>query len=221
MNLESISEKTAELLFEHGLVQDIGDLYSLKKEKLLELPGIKQKKADHILSAILRSKRPALANYIYALGINNVGKKTAKDLAERFGTFERLARASMEELVEIRDIGETVARSILDFFASSAVQRTLQKLLNSGVEPQPFEKTTGVFAGRNIVLTGTLSSMARNEAKEEIEQRGGTVQSAIGKSTDLLIAGEKAGSKLAKAKALGIEILNEEAFLALLGGRKD
>lgn len=216
MNLESISEKTAELLFEHGLVQDIGDLYQITKEQLLELPGIQQKKAEHIFSAIEGSKTPELANFVYALGINNVGKKTAKDLAEAFGSFEAIAAASLEELVGIRDIGEIVAQSILDFFASQQVQKTLQKLWDCGMKPKAYEKKEGIFAGKNVVVTGTLASMTRKEAGEQIEKRGGILQSAVGKNTHLLVAGEKAGSKLAKAQSLGIEILDEEAFLALL-----
>lgn len=216
MNLESISEKTAELLFEHGLVQDIGDLYQITKEQLLELPGIQQKKAEHIFSAIEGSKTPELANFVYALGINNVGKKTAKDLAEAFGSFEAIAAASLEELVGIRDIGEIVAQSILDFFASQQVQKTLQKLWDCGMKPRAYEKREGVFAGKNVVVTGTLASMTRKEAGEQIEKRGGILQAAVGKNTHLLVAGEKAGSKLAKAQSLGIEILDEEAFLALL-----
>lgn len=216
MNLESISEKTAALLFEHGLVQDIGDLYRLRREQLLALPGIKEKKAENMLSAIEGSKRPELASFVFALGINNVGKKTAKDLAEHFGSFDAIAAATGEELVGIRDIGDIVAQSILDFFSSEQVKETLEKLKNCGVAPKSFEKKAGVFAGKNVVVTGTLSSMTRTEAGEKIEQNGGTLQSAVGKNTSLLVAGEKAGSKLAKAQSLGIEILDEESFLALL-----
>ncbi len=216
MNLESISEKTAELLFEHGLVQDIGDLYQITKEQLLELPGIQQKKAENIFSAIQGSKTPELANFVYALGINNVGKKTAKDLAEAFGSFDAIAAAGMEDLVGIRDIGEIVAQSILDFFASQQVQQTLQKLWNCGMKPKAYEKKEGILAGKNVVVTGTLASMTRKEAGEQIEKRGGILQAAVGKNTHLLVAGEKAGSKLAKAQSLGIEILDEEAFLKLL-----
>ena len=216
MNLESISEKTAELLFEHGLVQDIGDLYQITKEQLLALPGIQQKKAENIFSAIEGSKTPELANFVYALGINNVGKKTAKDLAEAFGSFEAIAAAGLEELVGIRDIGEIVAQSILDFFASQQVQKTLHKLWDCGMKPKTYEKKEGIFAGKNVVVTGTLASMTRKEAGEQIEKRGGVLQAAVGKNTHLLVAGEKAGSKLAKAQSLGIEILDEDAFLALL-----
>ena len=118
--------------------------------------------------------------------------------------------------MSIRDIGEIVAQSILDFFASQQVQKTLQKLWDCGMKPKAYEKKEGIFAGKNVVVTGTLASMTRKEAGEQIEKRGGILQSAVGKNTHLLVAGEKAGSKLAKAQSLGIEILDEEAFLALL-----
>ncbi|MBQ9942480.1 MAG: NAD-dependent DNA ligase LigA [Christensenellaceae bacterium] len=217
MDLESISEKTAELLFTHLNISDVGALYDLTPEQLLSLPGFKEKKVKNLTSAIEASKRPQLANFIFALGINNVGKKTAKDLAETFGTLEAVQAATFEELTAIRDVGDTVAQCIVDFFASENVQAILKKLADKGVVPIPFEKRKGVFSGKKVVITGTLSAMTRQQAGEKVEQQGGTLQASVGKSTDLLIAGEKAGSKLEKAAKLGVQTIGEEEFLRLLG----
>ena len=217
MNIEYVSEKTIELLFRERNIADISALYTLDMDMLMGLEGFKEKRAEKTLDSIARSKKPALANFIYALGINNVGKKTARDLAAQYGTFAAVRRATMEERGNMRDIGEIVAQCIVDFFASPEVEHTLEQLFALGVEPQAFEGVAaGAFAGKNIVITGTLSSMKRSAAAEAVERAGGTVQSAVAKSTDMLIAGEKAGSKLKKAKELGIQIVTEEEFLAML-----
>lgn len=216
MNIESLSEKTIELLFNELNVADIASLYELTEEQLLTLPGFKEKRAENILSGIEASKNPELAEFVFALGINNVGKKTAKDLAERYGTFEALRNATMEELVEIRDIGETVAKCIVDFFGSEQVMRTVERLFANGVTPKEFRKAEGIFSGKNVVITGTLANYKRAEAQVAVEAHGGTVQSAVAKTTHILVAGEKAGSKLEKAQKLGITILTEDEFTAML-----
>ncbi len=216
MNIEGFSDKTAALLYEKFDTPDIARLYELTRPMLLALPGFQEKRADNLLAALEKSKTPALPNFIYALGINTVGQKTAHDLAKTFGTFRGLMAADREALLCIRDVGEVVARSLLDFFASEQVEKTLRRLWDAGVAPQPYAEARGVFAGQNIVVTGTLSSMTRTEAGQYIEQNGGRLQSDVGKNTHLLVAGEKAGSKLAKAKALGIRVLDEEEFLSLL-----
>ena len=216
MDVDCLSEKTAELLFRELGIADISDLYTLTKDQLLPLEGFKEKRAEKIVQAIEGSKRPELSNFLYALGINNVGKKTARDLAETFGSFEAVRAATMEELVAIRDVGEIVAQSILDFFASEQVNASLEKMLKLGVCPKRYAKSAGALNGKNVVVTGTLASMTRAEAGALVEKSGGTLQSAVAKSTSLLVAGEKAGSKLAKAKALGIPVLSEQEFLNLV-----
>lgn len=216
MNIENLSDKTAELLYTHLHISDIAALYELDEEALLTLPGFKEKKVQNLLLGIQKSKRPELSNFIYALGINTIGKKTAKDLAAAFGTFAALRQADQAALVAIDEVGEVMAQSVLDFFASPQVEQTLERLFAAGVDPQPFQKVGGVFSGKKVVLTGSLSRMTRAEAGAEIEAQGGTLQSAVGKSTDLLIAGEKAGSKLEKARALGVAVCTEEEFYALL-----
>lgn len=216
MNIDSLSEKTIELLYNELGVTDISVLYDITEEQLLKLPGFKEKKAAKLIKAIAESKHPELDEFIFALGINNVGKKTAKDLAERYGSFSAFTRATEEELLEIKDVGEIVAKCIVDFFKSEEINRILTKLFAMGIEPKQFSKTTGAFSGKKIVITGTLKSFTRKEAGDAVISAGGELQSAVAKSTDILIAGEKAGSKLNKAKELGIEILTEEEFIAAI-----
>jgi len=216
MNIENLSDKTAELLYTELGIADIADLYVLKAEQLLGLPGFKEKRVQNLLEGIENSKRPELHNFIYALGINTVGKKTAKDLAAAFGTFEGLRNATEEKLLQVDEVGEIVAKSILDFFASRQVEMTIDRLFAAGVKPLEYQRNEGVFEGLKVVLTGSLAKMSRNEAGALIEQQGGILQSSVGKSTDLLIAGEKAGSKLKKAQELGIRILSEEEFYQLI-----
>lgn len=217
MNIENVSEKSIQLFFTHLEIRDIADLYSLTMEQLMGLPGFKEKKAQKVLESIEKSKEPSLAAFLYALGINNVGKKTAKDLADTFGTFDAVAAADLESLVAIRDVGEVVAQCIIDFFASPQVVTSLKKLKEYGAWPKEHHKQKGVLAGKNLVITGTLEGMKRSDAAALIETAGGTVQSSVGKSTDYLVAGEKAGSKLEKAQKLGVQVLSQEEFLTLIG----
>ena len=219
MDIEGLSDKTAALLYENLNISDIATLYELTKPMLLALPGFQEKRADNLLAAIERSRTPVLANFIYALGINNVGKKTAKDLAEVFGTFDHIRAADFASLTNIRDIGDIVAMSIRDFFTAQEVTKTLDRLFAAGVTPKSYVRTRGVFAGQNLVVTGTLFSMTRAEAGQLIEENSGTLQSAVGKNTSLLVAGEKPGSKLDKARAFGIQVISEAEFLALVGRR--
>jgi len=219
MDIEGLSEKTVDLLFESLGVEDIAAIYSLTKEQLLTLPGFKDKKADNLITAIEESKRPELGRFIYALGINNVGKKTANDLAAHYRTFDALRQATAEELTSIRDIGGIVADCIVDFFASEQVEDTLKRLFDAGVSPREAEEKEGAFKGKKVVLTGSLENYTRSEAGALIESLGGELASSVGKSTDLVIAGAKAGSKLAKAEALGIPVINEAEFIAILEER--
>ncbi len=217
MNIESLSEKTIELFFYELGVQDIAGLYEVTREQLLRLPGFKEKRAENILNGIESSKHPELSNYIYALGINNVGKKTAKDLAEKYLTFEAFKQAEKEELISIKDIGETVAQCIVDFFDDESVRLVLDRLHQNGVEPKQFNRNAGVLANKNFVITGTLEGYTRAEAGTLIEENGGSLQSSVGKSTDFLLAGQKAGSKLEKAEKLGVKVLSLNELLEMIG----
>lgn len=217
MNIDGLSEKTARLLFDRLEIKDIASLYRLTKDQLLSLEGFLDKKAQNLMDAIERSKSPELDCFIFALGIQNVGKKTARDLAEKYGSIEALSKASADELAEIDGVGDVVAMGIVDFFASEQVRATLRELKELGVSPRQLEKKEGVFSGKTVVLTGKLTLFTRGQAQEKIEAMGGSVGSGVTKTTDLVVAGEKAGSKLAKAEKLGIKVINEKEFLELIG----
>ena len=219
MDIESLSDKTALQLTEKFAIVDVADLYLLQYEQLLSLEGWKEKKATNLLTALEKSKDCALDAFIYAIGIPNVGRKTARDLAKQFKTFEKFSTATREELVAIGDIGDIVADGILSFFANEKSAETVQKLFARGVTPRQEEEkeTTTYFSGKGVVLTGKLESFTRDEAGAIIERMGGEVQDSVSKRTSLVVAGEKAGSKLEKAQKLGIEIIDEAAFKTLCG----
>ncbi len=214
MNIEGFSEKTAYQLFDELELKDISDLYKLTVEDLSNLERFAAKKAQNMIDAIEASKNCELHNFIYALGIPNVGEKTAKDLVKTFKSLDGIKAAQFDELIAINDVGDVVANEIIAFFTNPKVLVTIDKLLNSGVTPT-FEEievsTESPFSGKTVVLTGTLS-IGRNEAKEIIEKLGGKISGSVSKKTDFVIAGEEAGSKLTKAQELGITVLNEDEF---------
>lgn len=218
MDIEGFSEKTAELLVEQGLARDAADVMALKKQQLEGLPLFKDKRIDNLLSAIEKSKSRPLDAFLFALGIPNIGRKTARDLAQQFGSLEKVRAATEEELLAIPDIGGIVAASIRAFFDSETGNRLVDRLLEQGVCPT-WESVSlgGEFAGKTVVLTGTLSSMGRQAATELITAHGGKVTGSVSKKTDFVVAGEEAGSKLEKAQKLGVVVLSEDEFLQMLG----
>ena len=218
VNIEGFSEMTATLLIEKFGVKNYSDLYLLDKEKVLSLEGFKEAKTKNLFTAIEKSKEVELPNFIYALGIEGVGKKTAKDLAEKFNSVENLKNASVETLLEIQDVGEIIAENIYKYFTDKNNVAEIDKLLSLGVKISETEKRekVGVFAGERVVLTGTLESFKRDEAGKIIESLGGEVLSSVSKNTTMVLAGENAGSKLDKARALGIKIIDEETFKSLI-----
>lgn len=219
MNIDGFSEKTAGTLFDNFGVKNFSDLYTLDRQAILSLEGFKDAKTDNILSAIENSKKVPLANFIYALGIDNVGKKTAKDLAEKFKDINALKNASEEELSLMPDIGEIVAKCIVEYFSSQENLDEISKLLSHGVCPFYEDSIkSGVFSGEKVVLTGTLSDYKRDEAGKIIESLGGEILSSVSKNTTLVLAGENAGSKLDKAKKLNIKIITEDEFKVLING---
>lgn len=218
MDIEGFSEMTAYLLYDELGVRHYSDLYDLDKDRLSKLEGFGDKKIKNLLSAIAASKNVPLDRFLFALGIDGIGKVASKDLAERFKSVETLSETTAEELVEMEDIGEKTAANIVNWFADEENRAELARLSEAGVKP--FMKQVaagGVFAGQNVVLTGTLSRFKRSEAQKLIEEQGGINQSAVTSKTTLVIAGESAGSKLDKAKDLGIRIIGEEEFLKILG----
>ncbi len=218
MNMEGFSEKTAALLFDEFGVKNFSDLYNLDKEKILALDGFKQAKTDNLFSAIENSKNVALPNFLFALGIDGVGKKTAKDLASHFKTFDTVSSATKEVLLEVNDIGEIMADNIVNYFADEKNKKEINRLFSFGVEIEntTMENREGVFSGEKVVLTGTLERFKRDEAAAIIEKLGGETVGSVSKNTTLVLAGVNAGSKLDKAKALGIKIIDEETFKSLI-----
>ncbi len=218
MDIDGFSESTAEQLVEKLGVKNFSDLYLLTEEQLSTLEGFKDKKISNLLTAIEKSKRKNLDEFLYAIGVGGVGRVAAKDLATAFKSVEALANASEEELKEMENIGEITASSIVNYFKDEDMKAELEKLFALGVAPQ-FEESVkeGVFQGEQVVLTGTLTAFKRSEAQKLIEERGGVCQSSVTAKTTLVVAGEAAGSKLDKAKKLGIKVIDESEFAALLG----
>lgn len=213
MNIDGFSEKTAGQLFDDLKIDKFSDLYKLTAEKLVDLEGFKERKAENLISAIEKSKRVPLANFIFALGIEGVGKKTAKDLARIFGNVKDFANAEEEKLREIPDVGIIMAKDISDYFADEGNVAEINELFDCGVSSFTDEvKSEGKFKGEKVVLTGSLADFTRSEAQKIIESEGGETQSSVTKTTTLVIAGESAGSKLDKAKQLGIKIIDEDEF---------
>lgn len=214
MDIEGFSEKTAGQVYDQMNVRDPADLYSLTMDQALALEGFKEKKAGNLLAALEKSKDCSLDAFLFALGIPNVGRKTARDLAAAFGTLEKLEKATEEELVAIPDVGDIVAQSITEFFSFPENMEMIDRLLKAGVHPREAQQQTGsVLDGLTIVVTGTLPTLSRNEAEEMIRRHGGKAASSVSKKTAFVVAGEAAGSKLTKAQQLGIPVLDEAAFM--------
>lgn len=220
MNIAGFSERTAEQLFEQLNIKSISDLYKLKEEELVGLERFGPKKTKNLLEAIENSKECELHSFIYALGIPNVGVKTAKDLVNKFKSIEGIKNSTFEELITIQDIGDIVAQDVLAFFNEDKVLNTIDELLSLGVNPKHEEKEVikNHFEGKTIVATGTLENYSRTEIKEKLESLGAKVSGSVSKKTDYVIAGESAGSKLTKAQELGIKVLSEEDFENMLKG---
>jgi DNA ligase (NAD+) len=216
MDIEGLGEKLVDQLVERGLVRDLTDLYRLEEDTLADLERMGKKSAANLRGQIERSKQTTLPHLLVALGIRQVGEATAKALAEHFGRLERLMDASEEELQEVRDVGPEVAASIRRFFAEKQNRRVIQRLLELGVKPASVARAKGPLAGRKFVLTGGLGGMTRPEAQRRIEALGGRIASSVSKETDYVVVGAEPGSKLAKAKKLGVPILEESDFLRLL-----
>ncbi|KOR25047.1 NAD-dependent DNA ligase LigA [Clostridium sp. L74] len=218
MNIAGFSEKTAEQLFEELDIKSIADLYKIKKEELLTLEKFKDKKSQNLIDAIKNSKDCDLASFIYALGIPNVGKKTANDLVAKFKTLENIENATIEELVEVPDVGEIVAKSVYDFFADEKIINNIEELLNLGVKPYYEEEiiNENPFMNKTIVVTGSLNNYSREEIKDKLQSLGAKVSSSVSKNTDYVLAGEKPGSKYDKAVNLGIKVIDEDEFFNMI-----
>ncbi len=218
MDIEGLSEMTAGQMYDNLDLRNCSRLYALNSEDLEKLDGFKDKKIKNLLTAIEKSKSVSLDRFIFALGIDGVGKVAAKDLAKYFKSLENLAKADREELLSLENIGEVTAEAIVNWFKDEDNAKEVKNLLNSGITPKVKENksVSGVFSGEFVVLTGTLSTLKRSEAQKLIEERGGECQSSVTAKTTLVIAGESAGSKLDKAKKLNVKIIDEEEFKSML-----
>ena len=218
MNIDGFSESTAQILNAKKSVKSFSDLYKLTANDLADLEGFKEKKIHNLLTEIAKSKTPTLDAFLYAIGIEGVGRVAAKDLANRFKSVDALQNASVEELVALDNVGEITAQAIYEYFHDEYNLAELAALFDAGVTPIVQECITeGVFVGESVVLTGTLPTYKRSEAQKLIEAQGGVCQSSVTAKTTLVLAGEDAGSKLEKAKKLGIKIIDEEEFNRMLG----
>jgi DNA ligase (NAD+) len=216
MDIEGLGEKLVDQLVEKGVVRDLADLYHLDVETLAGLERMGKKSAANLRAQIERSKATTLPRFLVGLGIRQVGEATAKALADHFGTLEQVMDAPEEALQEVRDVGPEVARSIRRFFAERQNRKVIQRLLSAGVRPAAVRRVKGPLTGKKFVLTGGLGSMTRPEAQRRIEALGGKVVSSVSTETDFVVVGADPGSKLAKAKKLGVATLDEEAFVRLL-----
>ena len=217
LNIDGFSEMTAGQLYDDCNFRKFSDLYALDVNTLLSLDGFKIKKAKNLINAIDNSKNCTLSAFILALGIDGIGKKTAKDLVNEFKTLDNIKNANLESLVNLKDFGEITAKSVYDYFRNEDNILEIDKLLSLGVKPKDFAyKIGGKLSGEKVVLTGSLTNFKRSEAGKIIEDLGGEIMSSVSKLTTLVVAGEEAGSKLAKALSLGIKVINEEEFISLI-----
>lgn len=220
MNIDGLGEKVISQLFAEQLIEDVADIYKLTFDQLIQLERMGEKSVNNLIEAIDASKANSLEKLLFGLGIRHVGAKAAKTLAQEFETIDRLAVATAEELTAINEIGEKMAESVVAYFELEEVKELIEELKEAGVNTTylgpkkvAVENIDHFFAGKTIVLTGKLEQLSRNEAKERIEAFGGKVAGSVSKKTDLVIAGEEAGSKLTKAEQLGIEVWNEERLV--------
>jgi len=217
MDIEGLGDQTCSQLVERGLVKTPADLYALSREQWLDLERMGDKSVDNLLAALERSKKTSLRRFIYALGIRQVGEATARALALHFKSIDRLLDATLDELQGVRDVGPEVAQQIHDFTQTAENREAVRRLLAAGIHPAPeVVESRGPFAGKTVVLTGSLTALSREQAKAEIERRGGRVSGSVSRKTDLVVAGEDSGSKLKKAAELGVQVVDEAAFRALL-----
>ena len=217
MNIEGFSEATAVVLYDNFGVRRFSDLYKLNRDDLLKLEGFQDKKADNLLAALEKSKNSELGKFIFALGIDGVGKKTAKDLAKKFKSLENIASATLEDILSVKDVGSVIADNVFRYFADPDNLAELKRLEEAGVVAGYADKPVGdTFKGEKVVLTGTLEKYKRSEAQRIIESLGGEICGSVSKLTTIVLAGAEAGSKLDKAKALGIRIMDESEFDKLI-----
>jgi DNA ligase (NAD+) len=217
MNIDGMGDALVAQLLDKGLVKNVADIYDLTKENLLSLERFADKSAQNILNEIENSKKLPLERVIYGLGMRFVGERTAQFLAEHFGSIEALSNAKVEELQNVNEVGPRIAESIAEFFSIPANRKLVERLRDAGLTLKGEKKERGTkLAGKTFVLTGTLAKYTRDGAKKMIEDAGGKVAGSVSKKTDYVVAGSDAGSKLDKAKELGVAVIDEEEMERLL-----
>jgi DNA ligase (NAD+) len=218
MNIDGLGDKLVDQLVDKEIVRDVADLYSLSQQQVAELERMGEKSAQNLVEEIENSKKAELARLIFALGIRFVGERTGQLLAEHFGSLDKLAKASEEELLQVEEVGPRVSEAIREFFGEKRNRAVIEKLRKAGLqfEQKVVRKTEGKLAGKQFVLTGTLPTYSRDEAKRLIEEAGGRVIGSVSKKTDYVVVGADAGSKLDKAKSLGVKTIDEAELVKLL-----
>ena len=218
LDIYEIGPKILDRFQEEGLISDAADLFSLKKEDLQGLERFGEKSADNIIASINEHRSVSLPRFIYSLGILHVGEQTAEDLAQRFGSLEKIIVASLDDINLIENIGPVVTKSVYDYFHHKENLKFVEKLIKNGVSVQPYklQATSYKLKGKTFGITGTLSSMSRDEAKKKIKELGGKITESVSKLTSYVVVGSEPGSKYDKAMKLGVEILDEKKLLELL-----
>jgi DNA ligase (NAD+) len=217
MDVRGLGYERIQQLIAADLVHDVADLYDLKPGQLMPLERFAEKSATALVNAIAASRKQPFSRLLFALGIEDVGEIAARQLARHFGSMDALAAATPDDILAIHGMGETIAHSVTDWFGRAASRRLIEKLRRRGLtfdEPRP--KSSGALKGRTVVLTGTLETLSREQATELIEANGGKVTSSVSKNTSFLVAGADAGSKLEKARTLGVKIMDERELLKLI-----
>lgn len=218
LNIEELGQKTVELFHDIGLVTDFSSIFKVRKIDIEGLEGFGEKSADNIITSIEKARTVSLHRFLFALGIRHLGEQTAKDIAKHFGSFEKLQQATYDDLVSVEGVGEKVAESLISFFADEHTQNILEKLLQEITIISELKKIEGKFSGKTFVITGTLPSLSRDNAKNIIESHGGKVSGSVSGKTTYLLAGDIPGSKLADATKLGIAVLSEKELIAMTQG---
>jgi DNA ligase (NAD+) len=217
MDIDTLGEKNVVALVDAGLVKDMADIYALKKDQVLELDRFAEVSATNLINAIAAAKTPELPRFIFGLGIRHVGQQTAIDLAEHFGSVDKLAHATLDELMQVEGIGDVVAESVLAWFADPDNEKLLEKFEKLGVRPHYESHARGPLHGKSFVVTGTLEKLSRDDAADKIRALGGTFQTSVGKDTSYLVVGKNVGaSKLQKAEKLGTKQIDEDALISIL-----
>jgi len=218
LDIEGLGEKTITTFLQKGLITDLASIYKLSQDKIAPLDGFGDLSAQNLIGAIENSRKPELHRFLHGLGIPNVGEKTAADISRHFGSFASIRSATGEQLLEVEGVGPIVAQSIVDFFASPSINAELDRLLRE-VSPQAMvlqEHSRTELIGKTFVFTGTLERFPRSEAQRRVEALGARASSSLSSRTDYLVHGPGAGSKLEKARELGVQLLTEEEFLELI-----